>query len=307
MSTRPLIVIPVHNRRETTLACLGRLREHGVTRWADPLVVDDGSRDGTGAAVRRSFPEVEIITGDGGLFWTGATALGMGRALARGAQSVFWLNDDTEPGRGALETLARTVERRGGAAGGVCHLPRSGAPVYAGFVRHGSGLRFVAAEPGQERPCHALNGNLVCLSRAAIESAGLPDARAFPHAFGDTDYTLRVHDLGYPVTLVGDATAKALPNNPGNHASWFVGETTAGRLWGDLGRKTSYAYLPAHWRFCTRHWGWRGAAACGWLLAKRVPATAILLTVPRSWRVALWGKRSSVWKTERLIREETGR
>ena len=142
---------------------------------------------------------------------------------------------------------------------------------------------------------------------AAIESAGLPDARAFPHAFGDTDYTLRLHASGYPVTLVGDATAKALPNNPSNHASWFVGETTAGRLWGDLGRKTSYAYLPAHWRFCTRHWGWRGAAACGWLLAKRVPATAVLLTIPRSWRRALWGKRSSAWETERLIREETGR
>ena len=306
MNLRPRIIIPVHNRRETTLACLRRLRELGIPRWADSLVVDDGSRDGTGEAVRRSFPEVEIINGHGELFWTGATALGMRHALAGGASVIFWLNDDTEIDRGALESLAQTVERRGGAAGGVCRLPKSGAPVYAGFLRQASGLTFIAAEPGQELPCHALNGNLVCFSRAAIEAIGLPDARAFPHAFGDTDYTLRLHASGHPVTLVGDATAKALPNNPDNHSSWFVGQTTAMHLWRDLGRKTSYAYLPAHWRFCTRHWGWRGAAACGWLLAKRIPATAVLLTIPRSWRHALWGKHSSAWDTERLIREETG-
>lgn len=306
MNPRPRIIIPVHNRREITLACLRRLREQGIPGWADPLVVDDGSCDGTGEAVRKSFPEVEVVTGDGGLFWTGATSLGMRHALAGGSKIIFWLNDDTDIERGSLENLARTVERRGGAAGGVCRLPRSGEPIYAGFVRHASGLNFIAAKPGEERPCHALNGNLVCFSRSAIETIGLPDARAFPHAFGDTDYTLRLHASGHPVTLVGDATAKALPNNPGNHASWFVGQTTAMRLWRDLGRKTSYAYLPAHWRFCTRHWGWRGAVACSWLLAKRVPASMILLAVPRSWRIALWGIHSSAWRTERLLREEIG-
>lgn len=306
MNPRARIVIPVHNRRETTLSCLGRLREQGALSWATPIVVDDGSTDGTGEAVRRRFPAVEICNGDGALFWTGATALGMRRALAGDAQIVFWLNDDTFTEHGALERLARVVAERGGAAGGVCRLPRSGVPIYAGFVRHGSGLNFISAVRGEEKPCHALNGNLVGISRAAIEKIGLPDNRAFPHAFGDTDYTLRLHSHGLPVTLVGDATATALPNRPDNHASWFAGETKAANLWTDLTRRTSYSYLPAHWRFCTRHWGWRGAASCGWMLAKRIPATLVLLTLPHRWRVAIWGSRSKAWRTERLLREEAG-
>ena len=141
MSAVPHIVIPVHNRRETTLACLGLLRAQGVTRWARPVVVDDGSTDGTSSAVRELFPEAEVLSGGGDLYWTGATALGMQKAMANSADFVFWLNDDTKPAPGALEELREQASAGGGAAGGVCRLPRSGLPVYAGFLRHPEGLR----------------------------------------------------------------------------------------------------------------------------------------------------------------------
>jgi glycosyltransferase involved in cell wall biosynthesis len=304
MSAVSHIVIPVHNRRETTLACLGLLRAQGVTRWARPVVVDDGSTDGTSSAVRELFPEAEVLSGGGDLYWTGATALGMQKAMANGADFVFWLNDDTKPAPGALEELREQASAGGGAAGGVCRLPRSGLPVYAGFLRHPEGLRFIAADPGERIPCHALNGNLVCLTAAAINAAGLPDARGLPHAFGDTDYTLRLHKLGMKVTLTGDAAATATVNNPRNHASWFVGEMTVTQLWGDLARKASYAYLPAHWRFSTRHWGWRGAMTCSLLLAKRLPASAAILAIPRRWRLAVWGRRASAWRLEQALRHE---
>lgn len=304
MKRRSHIVIPVRNRRETTLACLRRLRAQDVTRWAQPVVVDDGSGDGTADAVRREFPDAEVISGGGELYWTGATALGMERAMRSGTDFIFWLNDDTEPAPGALERLRQEATSSGGVAGGICRLPRSGLPVYAGFLRHPGGLRFVSAQPGERIACHALNGNLACFAAAAAATAGLPDARRLPHAFGDTDYTLRIHRLGFPVNLIGDATAVATVNNPGNHASWFVGEMTVARLWSDLARKTSYAYLPAHWRFSTRHWGWRGGLSCGLLLAKRVPASFILLTLPRQWRRALWGRHASAWPMEQALRRE---
>ena len=54
------VIIPVHNRRETTLACLRRLTADGVPAWSRIVVVDDGSTDGTGEAVRVEFPDVEI-------------------------------------------------------------------------------------------------------------------------------------------------------------------------------------------------------------------------------------------------------
>lgn len=289
------LVIPVHNRRSITLACLRRLRDQGDLAWATPIVVDDGSSDGTGDAVRSEFPMAEIVRGTGSLFWTGATAAGMARAIQRQAAFIFWLNDDCEPRPRSLALLREAAAASGGAAGGVCMLPDGEVPIYGGFRMNGVELDFVSASPGQKIACDALNGNLACFTRAAVDACGLPDARAFPHALGDTDYTLRVRSRGFPVELVGSARAMATPNRPDNHASWLVGDTGPMELWLGLLRKTSYAYLPANWRFLRRHCGWRGGLHCAWLVAKRAPITLLMLTTSRRQRLAWWGKNRRGW------------
>ena len=100
------IILPVRNRRETTLRCLAHLRDTGVLAWAGAIVVDDGSTDGTPRAIQAQFSAVEVLSGDGQLFWTGAIALGMRHAVAQGAACCVWLNDDCLPTPGAVERLA---------------------------------------------------------------------------------------------------------------------------------------------------------------------------------------------------------
>lgn len=290
MKARCDIVIPVHNRRDVTLACLRRLRDQNDLAWAVPIVVDDGSTDGTSEAVRAEFPSAEIVRGDGHLFWTGAVAQGMQHALARQTDFIFWLNDDCEPQPGALALLREAAAKSGGAAGGVCILPHDGTPIYGGFRKRGVELDFIGAQPGETIACDALNGNLVCFTRAAAAACGLPDARHLPHAFGDTDYTLRLRQRGFPVELVGCARAIATPNQPANHASWLVGDIGPVALWRGLAQKKSYAYLPANARFLWRHCGWRGGLHCVWLILKRVPITLLMVTTPLRWRRTWWGQ-----------------
>ncbi len=301
-ASRVVIVIPVHNRRAITLACLRRLRVQDVLAWASPIVVDDGSDDGTGDAVRAEFPEAEVLRSEGNLFWTGAMELGMKHAIAHGAEFVFWLNDDCDPQPGALATLLATARRNGGAAGGVALLPANGQPIYAGYRKGRFELEFVGAAPGEEVACDALNGNLVCFARSAIAAIGWPDGRGLPQAFGDIDYTLRLHAAGQPVVLVGDARLSATPNDPVHHASWLVGDITVAQMWSALWTVRSYAYLPSHFRFLRRHWGVAGAAWCGWLVLKRIPITVLKLTVPLRWRRAWWGRQSHAWQVEKKIR-----
>jgi GT2 family glycosyltransferase len=66
------IIIPVHNRKQITIACLENLNACDDLQKYHVIVVDDGSTDGTAEAIRSQYPIVEILTGDGNLWWTGA-------------------------------------------------------------------------------------------------------------------------------------------------------------------------------------------------------------------------------------------
>lgn len=305
MTPRSFIIIPAYNRRATTLACLQRLRAQGVLAWATPIVVDDGSTDGTGDTVREEFPEAEVLRGDGKLFWTGATELGMRRAVERGAEFVFWLNDDCEPQAGALAALLAIAQARGAATGGVCVLPRSGQAVYGGFKKGRRELEFISAAPGEVTACDALNGNLVCVPRAVIDAIGFPDGRGLPHASGDTDYTLRASERGHSVLLVGAARAQATPHNRLGYASWLLSGMSVGEVWATLVNPRAYGYFPADVRFRSRHWGFGGLLSSLWLVFKRVPISVVILTVPLATRRRWWGGRSAAWRYEEMVRAES--
>lgn len=83
------IVIPVFNRIKATVECLKSLE---LLEASDMhiILVDDGSTDNTSNIVASQFPYVEIIKGDGELFWTGAVRLGIDHAKKK-SNPLDWL------------------------------------------------------------------------------------------------------------------------------------------------------------------------------------------------------------------------
>ena len=66
------VLMSCHNRCEMTLNCLARLASafDATTDCSFKVfLADDGSTDGTAVAVRKRFPSVNVIEGEGNLFW----------------------------------------------------------------------------------------------------------------------------------------------------------------------------------------------------------------------------------------------
>ena len=90
MNKKVEIVMPSFNRRELTLQCLRsikRLDQTGIEVHA--IVVDDASTDGTPEAIREQFPDVEVISTKGDLWFNACTNLGITASLKRGADYVL--------------------------------------------------------------------------------------------------------------------------------------------------------------------------------------------------------------------------
>ena len=90
------VVIPVFNRIQLTTRCLESLLAQ-TDKGMDIIVIDDGSTDGTSEVIPERFPEVQIIAGDGTLWWSGAVNLGIQQALLSAAPEdyILLVNNDT--------------------------------------------------------------------------------------------------------------------------------------------------------------------------------------------------------------------
>jgi GT2 family glycosyltransferase len=214
------VVLTCHNRRDTTLGCLDALERQVVAAQVDTYLVDDGSTDGTAAAVHAAHPDVRIIQGDGELYWSPGMKLALEHASKGDYDFYLWLNDDSTLDPGALQTLLSThdrLEARGETPAivvGSTRDPEYGYVTYGGQVRPDPRrpLQFTIVQPGDEPVrCETMNGNVVLVPRAVVQRIGHIDA-AYRHSMGDQDYGLRATAAGIGVWAAPGTLAICAPN-----------------------------------------------------------------------------------------------
>jgi GT2 family glycosyltransferase len=198
------VIMTCFNRRETTLTCLRALlrQQEPPTNYAIRVVLtDDGSTDGTAEAVRREFPEIAVLPGDGKLYWVGGTELAWDAAAP--ADFYLWLNDDVRLRPNAIKALVDVYEASGDpgtiVVGATCD-PDVGKTCTGGMRRDGWYNVSVMQPTDDVQMCDSINGNIVLVPRAAEERIGRLDP-AYTHFFADGDYGIRARKAGLPVLL----------------------------------------------------------------------------------------------------------
>ena len=184
------VLITCHNRKEKTLQCLKALYTTDVPEGYtfDVFLVDDGSTDGTGETVAEQFPHVNVIYGDGNLFWNRGMHLAWETAAKNLEYDFFlWLNDDVVLYKDALKTMISDYNEIPSSiiCGATCSKDLN-IVTYSGSLNKNKKI----TPNGTLQECSLINGNCVLVSKRVYLDNGNLDYK-FPHAIGDFDYSLR--------------------------------------------------------------------------------------------------------------------
>lgn len=216
------VLMTCHNRCSKTLACLEALSQNHLPGEysLDVFVVDDGSTDGTEQAVRERYPHVNIIKGDGSLYWNGGMRVAFAAGMERGFDYYLWLNDDTLLYSTAIETLintSRDLQAKQGKSAivvGSTQDANDGRLTYGGVIRPSKrkATTFALVTPCDVPvECETMNGNCVLIPSEVAQGVGNMEPK-FAHAMGDLDYGLRARQVGFSVWMMA-RFAGTCPNN----------------------------------------------------------------------------------------------
>ncbi len=197
------------------------------------LVVDNGSTDGSAAAIAREFPDVELLPLGENRRFAGGNDAGIAHALARGADAIALLNNDTQADPELfLKLLAALAEDPG--AGAAAPLIYFGAPSqriwYAGarcipalgFTQHRAVRRLDTGRFRSIEPTGYITGCCVLAMREVWEKVGPLDERYFMYA-EDADWSLRARRLGYRLLFVPTARLwHAVSASSGAASPWKI-------------------------------------------------------------------------------------
>ena len=217
------IVIPVHNRKEFTRNCLLSLGQQTYKDFK-VVVIDDGSTDGTAEMLTNEFPEVHVIKGDGNLWWTAATNLGVKYALENNADYILTLNNDTIATEDFLEKMVYWAERTPKSLLGAFALDaNTKQPVYGGEIINWkwANSKFLLDILPKEQwyGLHEVThfpGRGLLIPAEVFRNIGLYDEKHFPHYAADYDFTHKAIRAGYKVYCNYDAKLLIYPDASGN-------------------------------------------------------------------------------------------
>ncbi len=250
------LLLPVHNRRDITLAFVECLKKQTYDK-VRLVLIDDGSKDGTAEAVRVQIGDVIILRGKGDWWWAGSLQEGYEWLLRNdiaGDDVALIMNDDTgfEPdfifnGLRVLHDHPATLLTATG------YNLKTGQPQDSGgYIMDWATLGFSETYENAKINCSSTRGLMVRVADFLDVKGFYP--RLIPHYLSDLEFTMRAQKKGKTLMI---------------HPDFRIGidfETTGHR---ELGKESFAQYIkkvfskraamnPVHWSsFILLHSDWR--------------------------------------------------
>jgi GT2 family glycosyltransferase len=196
------------NQEHHTRECLRSLRSCSY-RSREIVLVDNGSTDGSGFRLRDEFPEVLFIRNEQNLGFAEGNNVGIRFALARGAQYILLLNNDTVVEPHFIEPLVARAQNDSSIAaqsGKILYDVPNDVFWYAGGVLQRNRALVIHRGMGEKErgqyddddETDFATGCLMFMTRQALTRIGELDDTYFAY-YEDVDWCLRAQDVGYRI------------------------------------------------------------------------------------------------------------
>lgn len=252
------VVTPAHNDFIHIIPFLRSLREVDYPNL-EVILIDDGSTDGTGLMVEKQFPEVILLKGNGSLWWSGGTNMGIKEAINRDADFVFTVNNDVILDVDIFTKLISCASRNPKSLIGckILYLDNPKKVWYFGAYldKKNADIRIVN---GYDKDftklieVEVLTGMGVLIPTEVFRKIGFYDEVNMPQYLADSDYSLRASKNGYKCLVDPDAR---LYSDVGS--SWVNKQLKDPKLkfiWQCYFAKRSPYSIKVRYVFYKRHW-----------------------------------------------------
>jgi GT2 family glycosyltransferase len=208
------VIVLNWNGVRDTLDCLASLRSLDYGNFG-VIVVDNGSTDGSAGTLRAAHPWVEVVETGANLGFSGGNNVGIVHALARGADYLLLLNNDTVVDPGVLRALVAAAALHPAAAAFSPKIYFHGDPRriwYAGtrwdpetaMFRHVGRGQVDGGAFAKMGPTAYASGCALFAPASSFREIGLLDERFFL-MYEETDWCYRAHKAGRPSIFVPGA------------------------------------------------------------------------------------------------------
>lgn len=191
------VLLTAYNRREKTIQAIESFKKSSdllLNYSFDFYLVDDNSTDGTAKSILNKFPFVNVLQGNGNLFWCRGMNFAWDFASKQKDYDFYiWLNDDVVLFENSVEMIfASSLSiNNDSIISGAFRSEFTDTVTYGGLI----GDNFVKPT-GTLQQIDLLNGNFVLIPKIVFNQIGKFDS-FFHHGMGDFDYGLRAKKKGF--------------------------------------------------------------------------------------------------------------